>query len=935
MALSATNRGSGGNVTSATTVTATSSGAFAAGSWGVLVLAYDNQGSAGADNYSSIANDSRGNTWTSRQASLIDPGAAGAGACLRIFTCAQNAATILNGTTVVVTFAAAVVAKAWVLYEVTASGTISYVTGNLSNSTTLWTAGAAPTITSTSIASGDMIIGGCGAEFATSSITGDADTTNGSWSAIHAAASGGTTSSGMCVGAQWKVVTAAGAQTYDCTIANSADSTVAWIQLHESQNPTRTAAVAGAATVAGVQKASRKGVSAISGAATVAAIRTVNRKGVATIAGAARVNITYRRKAVIAAKAGVSGRFRAPFPLLALDALGAQSASTAGTVNPQIPLPSYLVAGDQLLVFFRWGNDTGSAQFPAGWNQLFLSTADAANDITALYWYKVTGSEGWFRDAADGFNFVSVTRVSGTTAGQWSAIAVRVEGAQDFAVQPPEVSAIVTGTSLSPDPASLTPAGGSKKYLWLALAGAEGANASLWPTSYDLYQAYSHSGGATAAVSLTMMGARQLQAASDNPGAFELSVSDDWSAWTVAITPYPQAANNVRTATIAGAATVAAIRKIARKRITAIAASATVAAIGKKTNARFATISGAATVAAIRRITRKRTTAIAATATVAALGKLTKLRTSVIAAAATVAVIRKVLRKGAVAIASSATVAAVRKVARRRVTAITATATVAAVYTKSGISFRTATIAASTTVAAIRKITRKRATAIAAVATVAAQRKLVRFRTAAVAALATVGSLRKVTRGRAALIGALSTIAAVRKIARRRLVAVSSFATVAALRKAAYKRHPILAATASISAIYQTAGHSTRTAVIAGLGVVTALRTIIRGRKLAVAAVATVTALRKLTRRRTVSVAAQATLQIGPIHRLYARRATIAGVCTVQVVVQTGEHLGIPELDTRARPNVQFQPHARPSLEMRCRARPNVEGQARTGRIAA
>jgi hypothetical protein len=65
----------------------------------VLCLAYDNSGASGADPYNSIS-DSLGNTWTSRQAALYDPGAASAGVALRIFTTNQSAGTLTTGSTV-------------------------------------------------------------------------------------------------------------------------------------------------------------------------------------------------------------------------------------------------------------------------------------------------------------------------------------------------------------------------------------------------------------------------------------------------------------------------------------------------------------------------------------------------------------------------------------------------------------------------------------------------------------------------------------------------------------------------------------------------------------------------------------------------------------------------------------------------------------------
>src|SRR6185295_8457523 len=158
MALVGTDRGSNNLNTAATTVAIAPGSNFDQATFAVLCLAYDNAGSAAADPYSSIS-DNKSNTWTSRQAALYDPGAASAGATLRIFTSPMEKAALTTSDTITVSFGANTpTAKSWTLHQVTSDspyGVVGYVTGNVNAGAGTGT----PTVTTTSITSGDMVIG--------------------------------------------------------------------------------------------------------------------------------------------------------------------------------------------------------------------------------------------------------------------------------------------------------------------------------------------------------------------------------------------------------------------------------------------------------------------------------------------------------------------------------------------------------------------------------------------------------------------------------------------------------------------------------------------------------------------------------------------------------------------------------------------------------
>ena len=232
MALGNVSRGTGGNAVAATTITLSPSDNFASNSLAVLVIAYDNSGTSGADPYSAIS-DSLGNTWTSRVNTLNDPGAADAGNVLRIFTSQMNAAPLRTDTVITVNFGTfSVTAKAWTLTEVTAAVT-SYA-GYLATATGATGTSVSPTITSSSITTPRVILGGLSVQYGTEEvITADTDTSSGSWSTQQTAAYGSTTS-GISVSSQVKTTNATATQTFNPTLGTSATWAIGWISISET-----------------------------------------------------------------------------------------------------------------------------------------------------------------------------------------------------------------------------------------------------------------------------------------------------------------------------------------------------------------------------------------------------------------------------------------------------------------------------------------------------------------------------------------------------------------------------------------------------------------------------------------------------------------------------------------------------------------------------
>jgi len=234
MALTIAQAGSQTSTASGSTLTVSSVEAVV-GDMLVVVIAADNAGTNGASSISSVS-DSEGNTYSQRTVVLRDPGAASEGATLGIFTAAITAD--LSFATVTVNFSPNTANKAAVIYRVTpASGsTVEYRSAGAGSAAST----ASPTITATSVASGDTIIGGLAAE-TDDGITADSDTSNGNWSTQYSAlADNGADAATMVVAAQYKTTTATANQTYNPTVTGGVarDTAINYILIYEQSTAT-------------------------------------------------------------------------------------------------------------------------------------------------------------------------------------------------------------------------------------------------------------------------------------------------------------------------------------------------------------------------------------------------------------------------------------------------------------------------------------------------------------------------------------------------------------------------------------------------------------------------------------------------------------------------------------------------------------------------
>ena len=207
------------------------------------------------------------------------------------------------------------------------------------------------------------------------------------------------------------------------------------------------------------------------------------------------------------------------FPQIAGSAL-----SQAGSATPSYSLPAGVAAGDLVFAFiFRdvTANDP-TITWPGSWQPL---EAYAGTHFAVYIGYLV---------ASGGETTVQPTF---PISERGMAIAVRIAAADWHGTTPPEISTVVDGASANPDPGSLAPSWGAEDSLWIVVAGADSFGLvapTAYPANYNDNQLSQHTQTSSGHGAIAT---RELNAASEDPGAFTLGISESWGAWTIAVRP--------------------------------------------------------------------------------------------------------------------------------------------------------------------------------------------------------------------------------------------------------------------------------------------------------------------------------------------------------------------------------------------------------------
>ena len=187
-----------------------------------------------------------------------------------------------------------------------------------------------------------------------------------------------------------------------------------------------------------------------------------------------------------------------------------------------VSLPAGISSGDLLIVIFAVDANPG-VTWPGGWTEI-AEVLQVASVTLAVAYRQADGGEG-----------ATITVTSGT-AKKSAHTTYKISGHENPATQAPEMSTGVNGFGTNPDPDSLSPTGGSKDYLWLAVHAHDGIQTTdAFPTNYT--NGISSEGTNAVASAGAGSAERQLTTATEDPGAFTISNNEQWAAATVAVHP--------------------------------------------------------------------------------------------------------------------------------------------------------------------------------------------------------------------------------------------------------------------------------------------------------------------------------------------------------------------------------------------------------------
>jgi hypothetical protein len=222
-----------------------------------------------------------------------------------------------------------------------------------------------------------------------------------------------------------------------------------------------------------------------------------------------------------------------PFPTFMPAASGfsfptVQSSATTTSGNIEIltaNLPSGIVAGDLLLLFVSISDSSArTVSTPAGWTQMYYATGSSPVRKLAGYYKVASGAEG------------STVDITASNPVSWGCVALRID--KDSYTGTPEAGTVATGSSVNPDPPSLSPSWGSNNALWLAIAGTgtTSTTTATDPTNYaDQLRAQVTTGLDNNGPADLIVAQREYLSDTDDPGTFTIGASAGWAAQTVAI----------------------------------------------------------------------------------------------------------------------------------------------------------------------------------------------------------------------------------------------------------------------------------------------------------------------------------------------------------------------------------------------------------------
>jgi hypothetical protein len=198
--------------------------------------------------------------------------------------------------------------------------------------------------------------------------------------------------------------------------------------------------------------------------------------------------------------------------------------------------PANIASGDLILVAHDLGDWNWDSSNTGGLTRL-LRLEGSGHRPSAYLWGKVAaGTEsGTFTITYDG-SPASCYRCLRIPAAGWFGGTLSAPAANTANASDGLSADASSGTSTASDPPSRTPAWGAANTLWIAMSfGMDAATTySAFPTDYSNTSQQHHGTFPNPDLATAR---RELNATTENPGAFTLAASERWRAVTVAIRP--------------------------------------------------------------------------------------------------------------------------------------------------------------------------------------------------------------------------------------------------------------------------------------------------------------------------------------------------------------------------------------------------------------
>jgi hypothetical protein len=241
------------------------------------------------------------------------------------------------------------------------------------------------------------------------------------------------------------------------------------------------------------------------------------------------------------------------FPVVSASA---DSGSLSG--SSQTPTLAAHSAGDRILLIYAVdGGASNYVSHTAGWDLLANVSNGAVCFLLAFE----------LKSAASSSESITVTLGGARTARAFSYTITGSDTATAVEV------ATATGISSGPNSPSVTPSWGAADTLWVTAFGQDNSTITLssYPGSYTDNQL--NYGAGTTSTPRVGGASQELNASSEDPGAFTLSASEQWTAITVAVKPAGGAATY--TITPSGGVTFSGAIPLIRERLQPVSGQVT------------------------------------------------------------------------------------------------------------------------------------------------------------------------------------------------------------------------------------------------------------------------------------------------------------------------------------------------------------------------